>query len=51
MVCDMVHDGCNYFEPFFALLPPNSLKNQNFVQMKKSPGGTTILHMCTKNYD
>ena len=35
----------------FALLPPNSPKNQNFEKMKIMPGDTIILHMCTKNYD
>ena len=40
------------FGLFFALLPPpNSLKNQNFEKMKKQPGNTIILHMCTKNDD
>ena len=40
-----------HFGLFFALLPPNSLKNQNFEKMKKMPGDIIILHMCTKNYD
>ena len=31
-----------HFGLFFALLPPNSPKNQNSVYQK---------HMCTKNYD
>ena len=35
---------------FFALLPPNSQKYQNFEKMKKTQGDI-ILHMCTKNYD
>ena len=29
--------------------PPKRLKNQNFKKMKKMPGNTIILHMCTKN--
>ena len=40
-----------HFGLFFALLPPNSPKNQNFEKMKKTPGDIIILHMCTKNYD
>ena len=40
-----------HFGLFFALLPPNSPKNQNFKNMKETPGDITILHMCTKNYD
>ena len=39
-----------HFGLFFALLPPNSPKNQNFKKMKKPPGDI-ILQMCTKNYD
>ena len=35
------------FVPFFALLPPNSPKNQNFEKLKKTPGDIIILHMCT----
>ena len=38
-----------HFGPFFALLLPNNLKNQNFEKMKKTPGDITILHMCTIN--
>ena len=34
---------------FFALLPPNNLKNQNFEKMKRMPGDIIILHMCTIN--
>ena len=33
-----------HFELFFALLPPNSLKNENFKKMKKNPGIIIILH-------
>ena len=41
-----------HFGLFFALLPPNSPKNQNLKKkMKKSPGDIIILHMRTKNYD
>ena len=40
-----------HFVLFFALLPPNSPKNQNLKKMKKIPGDTIILHMCTKNDD
>ena len=40
-----------HFRLFFALLPPNSPKNQNFKKLKKVPGDIIILHMCTKNYD
>ena len=32
---------------FFALLPPNNLKKQNFEKVKKIPGCIIILHMCT----
>ena len=39
-----------HFGPFFALLSLNSLKNQNFTKMKKTPRDI-ILHTCTKNYD
>ena len=38
-----------HFGPFFALLLPNNLKNQNFEKMKKTPGDIIILHMCTIN--
>ena len=41
----------SHFGLFFALLPHNSPKNQNFEKMKKTPGDIIILHMCTKNYD
>ena len=40
----------SHFGLFFALLSPNSPKNQNFEKMKKMPGDI-ILHKCTKNYD
>ena len=36
---------------FFALLPPNSPKNQNFEKIKKLPGDIIILHVCTKNHN
>ena len=37
------------FGLFFALLPPNNPKNQNFEKMKKTSGDTIILQMCTIN--
>ena len=52
---DMARDACNFYFSFwaiFALLPPNSRKNQN--QKKKfeqTSGNIIILHICTKNYD
>ena len=36
---------------FFALLTPNSQKNQNFKKIKETPQGIIILHMCTRKYD
>ena len=38
----------SHFGPFFALLPPNSLENQNFEKMKIM-SIDTILLMCTIN--
>ena len=38
-----------HFGLFYALLPPNSQKNQNFEKMKKTLGDIIILHICTKN--
>ena len=40
-----------HFGLFFALLTPNSPKNENFKKMKKNLRDVTILHTCTKNYD
>ena len=40
-----------HFGLFFALLPPNSPKNENFKIMKKRPGDIIILHNCTKIHD
>ena len=40
-----------HFGLFFALFPTDSPKNQTFKKMKKIPGDSIILHMCTKNYD
>ena len=40
-----------HFRLFFALLPHNSPKNENFTKMKKTHGDITILHKCTKNHD
>ena len=39
-----------HFGPFFALLPPNNPKNQNFEKMKNLPGDIIILHKCIKNH-
>ena len=36
---------------FFALLLPQKPEKSKFWKMKKLPGDTIILHMCTKNYD
>ena len=41
----------SHFGLFFALLPLNSPKNQNFHKMKQTPGDIIILHIWTKNYD
>ena len=38
-----------HFGPFFALLPLNNPKNQNFEKMKKTAGYIIILHMHTIN--
>ena len=38
-----------HFEMFFAFLPLNSSKNQNFEKMKKMPRDIIILHMYTIN--
>ena len=43
------HRNFCHFEPFFALLPPNNLENQNFEKMKKASGYVIISHMCTKS--
>ena len=40
-----------HFGPFFALLPPNNPKNQNFEKNEKTTGDIIILHMCTINDD
>ena len=37
-----------HFGLFFALLPPNSPKNQNFEKMKKVPGDIIILQYVPK---
>ena len=50
----MVWDGCDYYFScwgVFALLPPNSPKNQSFQKMKKTTGDIIILHAITKNYE
>ena len=49
----------SHFRLFFALyplppsprLPCNSPRNQSFEKIKKRPGDSIILRMCTKNYD
>ena len=38
-----------HFGLFFALVPPNKPKNQNFQKMKKTHGDIVILHMCIIN--
>ena len=38
-----------HFGLFFAILPPNNLKNQNFEKLKKKPEDIIILNMCTIN--
>ena len=51
---DMVHDRYNYFsfwDIFWPFTPNNSLKNQNFKNMKKAPGDAIILHIRAKNND
>ena len=40
-----------YFGLFFAFLPPNNLKNQNFEKMKQTPGDIIILYMCNINHN
>ena len=43
------HISCHY-GLFFAILPPNNPKNQNFEKLeKKTPGDVIILHICTIN--
>ena len=46
----MKRDGQNFlsFGLFFAILPTKNQKNQNFENMKKTPGDIIILHKCTK---
>ena len=48
---DMWHVIIFHFGPFFALFPPNNLKNENFKKMNKTTGDNIILHKCTKNHD
>ena len=41
-----------HFGPFFVLLTPDNLKNQNFEKMKEKktpPGDIIILHTCMIN--
>ena len=41
-----------HFGLFFALIPSNSLKNENINNnKKKKTGNIIILHKCTKNHD
>ena len=37
-----------YFLPFY---PPNSLKNENFKKLKKTPWDIVILHQCTETHN
>ena len=41
----------SHLGPFYALLPPNNLENQNFEKMKKkkTTGDIIILQKCTIN--
>ena len=39
------------FWPFFAHVPPNNPKNQNFEKLKTTSGDIIILHKCAKNND
>ena len=41
----------SFWAIFSSFTPPNNLKDQNFLKMKKTTGDIIILHMCTKNYD
>ena len=50
MMCDDVI-VIFHFGLFFALLPPNSPRNQNLKKSEKTPGDEIILHKCTKNHD
>ena len=47
MKCDR-QDFC-HFGPAFALLPPNNPKKKILKKLKKTPGDTTILNICTIN--
>ena len=38
-----------HFGPCFALSPLGNLENQNFEDLKKTPGDIIIFHMCTIN--
>ena len=38
-----------HLRPFFALFPPNYLKNKNFEKLKKMTRDIIILQMCTTN--
>ena len=50
----MTHDRCNFifhFRLYFSLLSPNRPENENFNEMKKTPGDIIILYKCNKNND
>ena len=40
-----------HFGVFFALLPLNDPKIQDFIKMKKTPRDIVVLNMCTNIYD
>ena len=40
-----------HFGIFFALLPLNDPKIQDFIKMKKTPPDIIILNLCTNIYD
>ena len=51
--CGMKFNRQNFFShlgQFFALLPPNTLKNKN-IKNEKTPEDIIILSKCTKNHD
>ena len=39
-----------HFGPFFTILSPNNMENQNFEKIKKVSGDVIILQMSTKNH-
>ena len=49
---DMERDRQNFFlilDHYLPFYPPNNPENQNFEQMKKTPGDIIISHKCTIN--